>query len=46
MGSPQTGMNSIRIRCAVGNALLCRLSFTIEGTEREGELMADGQYAI
>lgn len=42
------GMNSIRIRCAVGNlpsnAVPRRLGFTLEGTEREGELLTDGKY--
>ena len=42
------GMNSFRIRCAAGNApsnaIPRRLGFTLEGVEREGELMADGQY--
>ena len=36
------------IRCAAGNApsnaIPRRLGFTLEGVEREGELMADGQY--
>lgn len=44
----ERGMNSIRIRCAVGNlssnAIPCRLGFTLEGIERDGELMADGKY--
>ncbi|MBS6593976.1 MAG: GNAT family N-acetyltransferase [Odoribacter splanchnicus] len=44
----ELGMNSIRIRCAAGNApsnaIPRRLGFTLEGVEREGELMADGQY--
>ena len=44
----ERGMNSIRIRCAAGNApsnaIPRRLGFTLEGVEREGELMADGQY--
>lgn len=43
------GMNSIRIRCAVGNlpsnAIPCRLGFTLEGTERQGELLLGGKYA-
>lgn len=43
------GMNSIRIRCAVGNlpsnAIPLRLGFTLKGTERLGELMANGEYA-
>ena len=44
----ERGMNSIRIRCAVGNApsnaIPRRLGFTLEGVEREGELLADGRY--
>ena len=41
-------MNRIQIRCAVGNipsnAVLKRLGFTLEGTEREGELLTSGEY--
>lgn len=44
----ERGINSIRIRCAVGNApsnaIPQRLGFTLEGVEREGELLADGRY--
>lgn len=44
----QRGMNSIRIRCAVGNqpsnAIPQRLGFTLEGREREGELLVTGEY--
>lgn len=44
----ERGMNRIQIRCAVGNhssnAIPLRLGFALEGTEREGELLADGQY--
>lgn len=43
------GINRIQIRCAVGNlpsnAIPQRLGFTLEGTEREGELLVDGKYA-
>lgn len=45
----ERNMNRIQIRCAVGNsssnAIPQRLGFTLEGTEREGELLADGKYA-
>lgn len=41
-------MNRIQIRCAVGNhpsnAIPRRLGFTLEGTEREGERLASGEY--
>ena len=41
-------MNRIQIRCAVGNrpsnAIPCRLGFTPEGKERDGELLASGTY--
>lgn len=44
----ERGMNRIQIRCAAGNhpsnAIPRRLGFTLEGTEREGELLADGKY--
>lgn len=42
------GMNRIQIRCATGNkpsnAIPIRLGFQLEGTERDGELMASGEY--
>lgn len=42
-------MNRIQIRCAVqnqpSNAIPQRLGFHLEGTEREGELLASGIYA-
>lgn len=45
----ERGMNRIQIRCAVGNhpsnAVPQRLGFTLEGTERDGELLIDGKYA-
>lgn len=45
----QRQMNRIQIKCAVGNlpsnAIPLRLGFQLEGTEREGELLASGQYA-
>lgn len=41
-------MNRIQIRCAVdnrpSNAIPRRLGFTLEGIEREGELLSSGQY--
>ena len=44
----ERGMNRIQIRCAVGNipsnAVPKRLGFTLEGTEREGELLTSGEY--
>lgn len=44
----ERGINRIQIRCAVGNqqsnAIPRRLGFTLEGTEREGELLANGSY--
>lgn len=44
----ERGMNRVQIRCAVGNhpsnAIPMRLGFTLEGTEREGELLSDGRY--
>lgn len=40
--------NRIQIRCAVGNqssnAIPQRLGFTLEGTERDGELLSSGEY--
>lgn len=40
--------NRIQIRCAVGNqpsnAIPQRLGFTLEGTERDGELLISGEY--
>lgn len=40
--------NRIQIRCAVGNqpsnAIPLRLGFTLEGTERDGELLSSGEY--
>lgn len=45
----ERGMNRIQIRCAVGNhpsnAIPQRLGFTLEGTERDGELLIGGKYA-
>ncbi len=42
-------INRVQIRCAVGNhssnAIPQRLGFQLEGTEREGELLASGKYA-
>lgn len=42
-------MNRIQIRCAAGNlpsnSIPQRLGFRLEGTEREGELLASGEYA-
>ena len=44
----ERNMNRIQIRCAVGNipsnAIPKRLGFTLEGTEREGELLTSGEY--
>lgn len=44
----ERGMNRIQIRCAVdnypSNAIPRRLGFTLEGTERDGELLSSGQY--
>lgn len=44
----ERNMNRIQIRCAVGNsssnAIPKRLGFTLEGTEREGELLVSGEY--
>ncbi|MEI3155967.1 MAG: N-acetyltransferase, partial [Odoribacter sp.] len=44
----ERGMNSIRIRCAVGNApsnaIPCCWGFTLEGVERAGELLVNGRY--
>lgn len=41
-------INRIQIKCAVGNhpsnAIPQRLGFTLEGTERDGELLASGKY--
>lgn len=41
-------INRIQIRCAVGNkpsnVIPLRLGFKLEGTEREGELLASGYY--
>lgn len=45
----ERGINRIQIRCATGNkssnAIPQRLNFKLEGTEREGELLASGVYA-
>lgn len=45
----ERNINRIQIRCAAGNrlsnAIPLRLGFTLEGAEREGELLASGQYA-
>lgn len=45
----ERSIHRIQIRCAVGNhpsnAIPQRLGFTLEGTEREGGLLADGTYA-
>lgn len=45
----QREMNRVQIKCAVGNrpsnAIPLRLGFKFEGTEREGELLASGDYA-
>ena len=42
-------INRVQIRCAVGNhrsnAIPQRLGFRLEGTERDGELLASGEYA-
>lgn len=42
-------INRIQIKCATGNApsnaIPKRLGFTLEGTEREGELLASGSFA-
>lgn len=44
----ERNINRIQIRCAVGNhpsnAIPKRLGFTLEGTEREGELLLSGKY--
>lgn len=44
----EKGVNRIQIKCAVGNAasnaVPQRLGFTLEGTERDGELLASGEY--
>ena len=44
----ERGMNRIQITCAVGNqpsnAIPLRLGFTLEGVERDGQLLASGQY--
>ena len=44
----ERNMNRIQIRCAVGNipsnAVPKRLGYTLEGTEREGELLTSGEY--
>lgn len=44
----QREMNRVQIKCATGNlpsnAIPQRLGFTLEGTEREGELLASGHY--
>lgn len=44
----ERGINRIQIRCAIGNhssnAIPQRLGFTLEGTEREGELLLTGKY--
>lgn len=44
----ENNFNRIQIRCAVGNAasnaIPLRLGFTQEGTERDGELLIDGEY--
>lgn len=44
----EKGFNRIQIRCAVGNlpsnAIPQRLGFTLEGTERDGELLSSGEY--
>lgn len=44
----QRGMNRIQIKCAVGNfpsnAIPKRLGFRFEGIERDGELLASGEY--
>ena len=44
----ERGINRIQIRCAVGNqpsnAIPRRLGFVLEGTERQGELLASGEY--
>ena len=42
-------MNRVQIRCATGNvpsnAIPRRLGFSLEGTERQGELLSSGEYA-
>lgn len=44
----EKNFNRIQIRCAVGNqpsnAIPQRLGFTLEGTERDGELLSSGKY--
>lgn len=44
----EKGFNRIQIRCAVGNAasnaIPQRLGFKLEGTERDGELLINGEY--
>ncbi|WP_304958664.1 GNAT family N-acetyltransferase, partial [uncultured Parabacteroides sp.] len=44
----ERNINRIQIRCAVGNipsnAIPKRLGFTLEGTERDGELLISGKY--
>ncbi len=44
----ERGINRIQIRCATGNrpsnAIPQRLGFTLEGIEREGELLLEGKY--
>lgn len=44
----ERGFNRIQIRCATGNAasnaIPQRLGFTLEGTERDGELLASGRF--
>lgn len=45
----ERAINRIQIRCATGNmpsnAIPQRLNFKLEGTERDGELLASGVYA-
>ena len=44
----ELGMNRIQIKCAVGNEgskrIPLRLGFTLEGVERDGELLSGGVY--
>ena len=44
----EKGFNRIQIRCAIGNtasnAIPQRLGFKQEGTERDGELLINGEY--
>lgn len=45
----QLGINRIQIRCATGNTpskrIPQRLGFTLEGIERDGEILSDGSFA-